>query len=183
MPPNPLVWLVPPYSKFASCAYGVTNSSATTIDLVLSPSSKLTKTCETVPPIGISDHNGILFSISMQIHQAEPQAPRRIWRYNYADFDRANELLSLVNASSIIVDGDVEASWSNWESVFWYPTAHCLREGISHGWPSQSYNLREGETCTSENQKLFPTTYRNTGRLAIKWPLSSEVLGISILSN
>ena len=50
----------------------ITNSSATTIDLVLSSSPELTKSCETVPPIGTSDHNGILFSTSMQTCQAEP---------------------------------------------------------------------------------------------------------------
>ena len=50
--------------------------------------------------------------------QLAPQVPRKIWRFNFADFKHANEILSQVDASSVIVDGDVGASWSNWETLF-----------------------------------------------------------------
>ena len=50
----------------------VTNSSATTIDLMLSTSPELVKSCETIPQIGNSDHNGMLSAISMCTHPATP---------------------------------------------------------------------------------------------------------------
>jgi len=93
----------------------VTISSATTINLMLSTSPELVESCETIPPISNSDHNGMLSAISMRTHPAAPQVPRKIWRYNFVDFEGANEILLQVDASSVIVDGDVGASWSNSE--------------------------------------------------------------------
>jgi len=91
----------------------VTNSSAPTVDLMLSTSPELNKSCETIPSIGQSDHNDMLSTIFMRSHPAAPQVPTKIWRFNFAEFKHANEIVSQVNASSVIVDGDVGASWSN----------------------------------------------------------------------
>ena len=61
--------------------------------------------------------SGVFCAVSLLTHSAAPQATSKIWRYNYADFDRAKETLAQVNAASVIVDGDVSVSWSNWEIV------------------------------------------------------------------
>ena len=97
-----------------------------TIDLMLSTSPELIKSFETIPPIGNSDHNGMLSTISMHTHPAAPQVPSKIWRYNFVDFEGANEILSQVDASSVIVDADVGASWSNWETLFLETMEKCI---------------------------------------------------------
>jgi len=102
----------------------VTNSSTTTIDLMLSTSLELIKSCETILPIGNLDHNGILSAISLCTHPAALQVPRKIWRYNFVDFECANEIISQVDASSVIVDGDVGAS--NWETLLLETMEKCI---------------------------------------------------------
>ena len=68
----------------------------------------------------------------MCTHPAPPQVPRKIWRYNFADF---KQILSRVDVSSVIVDGDIGAS--NWETLSLetmekaYPLVHCPREGTT----------------------------------------------------
>ena len=95
----------------------VTTSSATTIDLMLASSSESVMSCETVPPLGTSDHNGILTDISLRTPSAAPQVSRKVWRYKYADFERAQEMLSQIDYNSVVVE-DVDASWKNWERMF-----------------------------------------------------------------
>jgi len=60
----------------------------------------------------------------MRTHPAAPQVPRKIWRYNFADFEHAKEILSQVDASSVIVDGDVGAS--NWETLSLETMEKCI---------------------------------------------------------
>jgi len=93
---------------------------------MLSTSPELNKSCETIPSIGYSDHNDMLSTISMHSHPAAPQVPTKIWRFSFADFKHANEIVSQVNASSVIVDGDVGASWSNWETLFLKRMEKCI---------------------------------------------------------
>ena len=59
----------------------VTTSSATTIDLMLASSPESVMSCETVPPLGTSDHNGILADVSLRVPSAAPQVSRKFWRY------------------------------------------------------------------------------------------------------
>ena len=96
----------------------VTSSCATTIDLMLTTSPELVKNCQTIPPIGTSDHNGIISVVSLLTHTVAPQPSRKIWRYSHANFSLANELLSNINPSHILVDGDPSTSWNNWCNAF-----------------------------------------------------------------
>ena len=104
----------------------ITTSSATTIDLMLATAPESVMSCETVPPLGTSDHNAILSVVSLRIHSAAPQVSRRVWKYNYADFDHAQELLSQIDHDSVVVKGDVDASWSNWEQMFLRVMEVCI---------------------------------------------------------
>ncbi len=113
-----------------TCQYGlsiiptshthVATSSATTIDLMLASSPESVMSCETVPPLGTSDNNGILTDISLRTPLAAPQVSRnfKVWRYKYVDFERAQEMLSQIDYNSVVVEGDVNASWKNWERMF-----------------------------------------------------------------
>ena len=104
----------------------VTSSCATTIDLMLTTSPELVKNCQTIPPIGTSDHNGIISVVSLLTHTVASQPSRKIWRYNHANFSLANELLSNLNPSHILVDGDPSTSWNNWCNAFLDVMHKCI---------------------------------------------------------
>ena len=96
-----------------------------------------------------------------------PQVPTKIWRYNFVDFEHANEILSRVDASSVIVDGMLEHPGQTGKHCFWkqwriaYPLIHCSREGTSHGCPNLSFNLCEKGTCILESPKHLLLKYRH----------------------
>ena len=72
----------------------VVNNSSTLIDLAFVSVPGLVQLCETLPPLANSDHLGIHLNLSAKVcKSASKQQLRRIWRYNYADFDKATELL------------------------------------------------------------------------------------------
>ena len=107
-----------------------TSSSATTIDLIFTTSPATTKSCETIPPIGTSDHYGILSKFSLQSGRPSPLAPRRIWRYKLADFELGNDMLSELDPTEIIVEDDVNASWNNnWSNEFLKIMELCVPHG------------------------------------------------------
>ena len=107
----------------------VTSSSATTIDLVFTTSPSATKSCETIPPIGSSDHLGILATFARNPGQPNIQVPRRVWRYKYADYDLANDMLLALDPSVTIVDEDVSASCRNWNDEFMRVMELCIPHG------------------------------------------------------
>ena len=107
----------------------VTSSSATTIDLVFTTSPTSTKSCETIPSIGSSDHHGILATFACNTGHPSPLVPRRIWRYKYADYELANDMLLELDPSDIIVDEDVNASWNNWNNEFLKIMELCIPHG------------------------------------------------------
>ena len=86
---------------------------------MLASSPESVMSCETIPPLGTSDNNGILTDISLRTPLAAPQVSRnfKVWRYKYADFERAQEMLSQIDNNSV-VEGDVNASWKSWERMF-----------------------------------------------------------------
>ena len=84
---------------------------------MLASSPESVMSCETVPPLGTSYHNGILTDVSLRTPLAAPQVSRKVWRYKYADFERAQEMLSQIDYNSVVVE-DVNASWKNWERMF-----------------------------------------------------------------
>ena len=126
---------------------------------MLSTSPELIKSFETIPPIGNSDHNGMLSTISMHTHPAAPKVPRKIWRYNFADFERANEILSQVDATSVIEMVMLEHPGQTGKHCFWrraYPLVHCPREGTYHCCPDLSFNLYKKRDMHLEIQDIFP---------------------------
>ena len=104
----------------------VTSVCATTIDLMLTTSPELVETCQTTPPLGTSDHNGIFSVVSLLTHRVAPQASRKIWRYRHANFTLADELLSNLDPSGILVEGDPSTSWNNWCKAFLDVMHRCI---------------------------------------------------------
>lgn len=70
------------------------NGSDSMIDLIAMSSPSLLQSCETLPPLENSDHLGLLLKSHWK-HRHQPQngKPRSVWRYNNADWEKANELL------------------------------------------------------------------------------------------
>ena len=51
---------------------------------------------------------------------------RVIWRYAHADFDRACELIDMLDMDNIIDSNSVEKSWSNWKRTFMSIMENCV---------------------------------------------------------
>ena len=83
--------------------------------------------CDVSPPLGISDHNCVNLCIS-SCHAASTSiktAPRTIWRYAHADFERANMLLDEINWDELLI-GDVDQMWAAWEAEFMSIMHQCI---------------------------------------------------------
>ena len=68
------------------------NGSPSLIDLVFISCPERLLSCETVPPLGSSDHLGVQLAIRRNITHNRPSNQRTIWRYKYADYEKATEL-------------------------------------------------------------------------------------------
>ena len=104
----------------------ITDTTATTIDTMLSSEPDLVADCQTISPLNSSDHNGILSRVNMKTAQHSPQHQRKVWRYSHADFDLANDLLSHIDSSCIIIEDYINASWANWEKSFMGIMERCI---------------------------------------------------------
>ena len=92
------------------------------IDLVATSSPSLLHSCETILPLSNSDHLGLLLK---QSHQPQINKKRTMWRYNNADWEKANELLAATNWPSLIT-GDIDKSWENWRMRFLEVMQQCV---------------------------------------------------------
>lgn len=80
------------------------STSNTLIDLVFLSSSKDLLFCETLSPLSNSDHLGLSLEVSVTKPKRDPSTTckRRIWRYAYADFDLAKEMLSAIDWNTLL---------------------------------------------------------------------------------
>jgi len=81
--------------------------------------------CCTIPPLANSDHNGIVTTVKWNPVTAPTQRRRTIWRYAYADWDKAKELISQRIWDLLLTD-DVNDSWSNWHKEFLSIIDQCI---------------------------------------------------------
>jgi hypothetical protein len=97
----------------------VTESTSSTLDIIAT-SVPGSLSCSTIPKLGSSDHYGLLALVACSpTHYGMSRTrTRKIWRYKYADFDLANDLICDLDPSTIIVQNDVNASWENFNKSF-----------------------------------------------------------------
>lgn len=97
------------------------NGSESTIDLVFVSSEIKEHRCETIPPLANSDHNGILAHLyvnsSSNNIQPQPCKGRLIWRYNFADWPAACNLIQQFDWETIL-SGDIDQVWETWLHTF-----------------------------------------------------------------
>ena len=99
----------------------------TLLDLVFLSHPLLLKQCSVASPLSNSDHNCIHLTVSHHSTTAKPnkKSRRTIWRYQQADFNRANELLDDVSWEDLL-NGDVDEMWSHWEKEFMQVMRQCI---------------------------------------------------------
>ena len=93
------------------------DGSRSTIDLVFVSEPSLLNQCDTISPLSNSDHWGILMDLSKKPAKTVKTQGRQIWRYAYADWMKACELIDEFNWDSILSE-DIELSWELWYHQF-----------------------------------------------------------------
>ena len=86
---------------------------ASIIDLVFTSNSLLTCSCTVVPPLGNSDHNGLLTRLlwrSSSSHNCPNYSKgQTVWLYSHADWDKACNLMENVDWKSLL-DNNIDVS-------------------------------------------------------------------------
>ena len=88
------------------------------IDLALVSETSLLSSCNVIPPLGTSDHNGIQCSFNWKTNNPLKANARKVWRYKLADFDTANNLLDSIDWDNLL-SGDINQAWENWKKHFY----------------------------------------------------------------
>ena len=103
------------------------NGSQLTIDLVFASNHIKVNSCETLPPLCNSDHYGVLTQIELRssIHQA-PCKGRLVWRYNYADWCLASNVIENTNWDLLFSEDNIELSWTSWKQRFMSIMKECI---------------------------------------------------------
>ena len=103
------------------------NGTATLIDQVFMSNVQLLQKCSVVPPLGNSDHRGIHLQIQWKTksNNVNVTAERIVWRYAYADWEKACEQINATDWNSLLAD-DVDKSWFNWHHQFMQIMKDCI---------------------------------------------------------
>ena len=93
------------------------NGNPSLINLVFISCPERLLSCETVPPLGSSDHLGVQLAIRRNITHNRPSNQRTIWRYKHADYEKATELLEHVDWCDVL-SSDMDTAAQMWEERF-----------------------------------------------------------------
>ena len=111
----------------------VTINSSTSIDILANSSACAGSTCDTIPPLASSDHNGLLANIVLKcLTDSRPctRSRRKVWNYRNADFNLANSLLLDIAESDILLENDINASWNNFNDIFLSIMNKCIPSSL-----------------------------------------------------
>ena len=101
------------------------NGNSSLIDLVSISCPDRLLSCETVPPLGSSDHLGVHLALKRSVTCNAPSNQRTIWRYKYADYEKASKLLERVDLSEVL-SGDMDTAAQKWEEQFLAIMEECI---------------------------------------------------------
>ena len=101
------------------------------IDLALVSSVDQVLQCSTIPQLADHDkcsfHLGISLTLKWKSNVQQVKQPsRRIWRYDSADFNRANQLIDQTDWDSILTDDDIDLATQNWTNKFMEIMHACI---------------------------------------------------------
>ena len=87
--------------------------------------------CAMIPPLANSDHSGLLLQWIWKLPGNQTRLkPRQIWRYAQGDFERAKDMLSIVDWEQLIDPTDVNQSLLTWENYYMNVMESCIPKGI-----------------------------------------------------
>jgi len=89
------------------------DGSTSEIDLVIVPDPSLVNSCNTIPPLSNSDHYGIVMELNRKPEKAAKAKGQLTWRYSYADWNTARQLIDTFNWDS----DHIELSWKTMTSA------------------------------------------------------------------
>ena len=96
------------------------------IDLILLSQPSQLLRCTTIPPLGNSDHYGIYTALKWRVFKKKVISNSRlIWRYKYADFEKACFLLDTIDWD-IVLPNDVSNAWLTWQTIFLQIMEECV---------------------------------------------------------
>ena len=105
------------------------NGCTSLIDLVFVYNPILINSCEVIPPLCNSDHNGIFIECSWRSssrHNCENYSKGRIvWNYSQADWERASLLIESFDWSSLLSE-DINEAWCSWCKQFMVIMEKCI---------------------------------------------------------
>ena len=95
------------------------SGNSTLIDLVLLSAPSQLVSCNVIPPLGNSDHNGIHLTLKRFWNPSPVKTQKRnVWRYSHAHFDKANALINANDWTFLDNESDMDTLWSMWEERF-----------------------------------------------------------------
>ena len=100
------------------------------IDLIFVSNMHFFSKCSTIPQLSNSDHLGLLLSMK---HCSAPSVslPRRtVWRYKFADFERANELLCDLDVNEVLDPSSIQQSWAKLKAMFLDVMEQCIPKSV-----------------------------------------------------
>ena len=77
-------------------------------------------------PLSNSDHDGISISLLWNNRASPSVKTRTIWRYEYADFEKANVLINTVDWSLFYTEPDIDKAWELWLRTFLSIMNECI---------------------------------------------------------
>ena len=135
------------------------NTSSSLIDHVYLNDPESLDYCEVTPLLGSSDHNCILVCIKRPPRSVNSKR-RTIWRYNLADFDTANSLLSQI-PSEPLQPSDIDSSWTQWKDTFLSIMSQCIPNKVASiknepHWLTRKINFssKRGPGCFNKRKEV-----------------------------
>ena len=122
------------------------SGSTPLIDLVMISNLSMLSSCTVTSPLGSSDHNGVQLSLKWKSCNTARTKRRKIWRYDQADFDSANLILSSIDWDNILSNSDdIDELWKIWKDKFmsvmqqYIPQTTLSNKRVTcHGWIENS---------------------------------------------
>ena len=113
------------------------NGNTSMIDLVTLSAPSLLLLCVTVPPLSNSAslpksyHLGLSLQVRLKSsNQTVATTKRVIWRYKYADWGRACELIDATDWSTLLSPNDINQTWYNWRETFLNIMNECIPKAV-----------------------------------------------------
>ena len=135
-----------------------TQSKTTLIDLVLTSAPSQMTCCDIISPLANPDNKGIKLNINWKGKYKTSTYKRTIWRYAYADFNKANDIILETDWDTILWGSDVEEAWSCCHKTFLSIMETCIPKRIIPSNKSslvkQTFNTSYEKKCLVKKAKL-----------------------------